>query len=123
MCAARMLTMSDLLDQKRVEDLLKLCRSVPDYSIQSLVAEFLKSTASVVLQIQQNKNEVDAENMPKLLHALKGASMTIGAARLLDLSKQAEALSKKKVDGSLPDVIDKISKTYEETKLALLQLS
>lgn len=114
-------TKEDLLDLSIIQGLKEMNDDENDFfkEILDLYNEQFPELYNKIVQTARNN---DLESLSKNAHALKGASLNIGAKELAGICKTIELNSKNGISEGTDDLIEKIQQVYKITLDAMNSL-
>jgi CheY-like chemotaxis protein len=108
------------LDRDVLGSLLKQTKDRPEFA-DMLIDQFVAEATGVLEQMRTAVRSVDAENVRRASHRLRGASQTMGANRLAALSAQMEGhAGRTPLRGAVLNVLmDEIERAFRDVQDAL----
>ncbi|MCE1166117.1 MAG: Hpt domain-containing protein [Bacteroidetes bacterium] len=108
----------DLLDLSIIQGLKEMNDEENDF-FKEILGLYNEQYPELYGKIKQSAISNDLESLSKTAHALKGASLNIGAKELAAVCKTVELNSKNGVTEGIPDMIEKIQHVYVLTMNAM----
>jgi HPt (histidine-containing phosphotransfer) domain-containing protein len=105
----------DLVDMTVLDELLVL----DEADLRELVELYVGDVVSQLGHIRAALDVEDAGAISAAAHRIKGASLSIGAARMATLSSDVETAAKEGALGTVPELVTSLEADLDPTKAAL----
>ena len=115
----RVTTDGPAISEEAIEQILELDRLNGGGVFARFARTFLESVPATLEQLRSAVRDDDAAAIAAAAHALKGASLNIGAEPMANLSGELRALAQEGKTESAPSLTDKLDDLYVEVKAAL----
>ena len=108
----------DLLDMSIIQGLKEMNDDDNDF-FKEILDLYNEQYPDLFKKIVSNANSKDLDSLSKTAHALKGASLNIGAKELASVCKTIELNSKNGISEGVDELISKIQIVYKQTMDAM----
>jgi two-component system, sensor histidine kinase RpfC len=107
-----------LIDLNSLDSLYLMAKEETTF-IKDLFDGYIRDTIATIDQLTISAKNDEYQNIAELAHALDGSSRSIGAKRLSKIADKIYKLTNSQQRHSIPEHINELNFTFDETKLAL----
>ena len=113
-----------LLDVGKIEALLKLQTPKRPTFFSDLVVKYLAHTEERIGELEIAARERDRGTVREVAHALKGSSLTIGAAKLGKLASHLQLMAETEADEiAVSEAVQELKNVFQQTKPKIAEVS
>jgi HPt (histidine-containing phosphotransfer) domain-containing protein len=108
-----------VLDHTALDELMEMVGGDPDF-LTEMIDTFLEETPGLISDIQAAATAADAGALRRAAHTLKSNSLTFGAVRLGELSREIEERAARSQIGDIGELIELVVEEYPAVAAALM---
>ena len=112
----------DLIDFNIIQNLKELGGDDGDEFFKEIIGLYKEQYPVLLLQIKNYLNNKDYQNLSKSAHALKGASLNIGAKEIASVCKTIEINAKTDIQEGYTELIENLELTHSLTFIEIDKL-
>jgi HPt (histidine-containing phosphotransfer) domain-containing protein len=106
------------LDHAALDTLMEMVGNDPSF-LAEMIDTFLEEAPGLIADMQTAATSADVDSLRRAAHTLKSNSLTFGAVRLGDLSREIEERAARSQFGDIGDLIDLVVEEYPAVAAAL----
>ena len=107
-----------MLDHSALNILMEMVDNDPTF-LAEMIDTFLEDAPSLISDMQTAATSADVDSLRRAAHTLKSNSLTFGAVRLGDLSREIEERASRSQIGDIGELIDLVVEEYPAVAAAL----
>jgi len=112
----------DLLDFNIIQGLKELGNDVDNSFLTEVIDLYLEQAPGLIMNMKKQFEGKNSLKMSQEAHALKGASLNIGAKKLSEICKSIELKGKADDLEGIPELIKELDEVYEISGVELKKL-
>jgi histidine phosphotransfer protein HptB len=106
------------LDHAALDTLMEMVGDDPSF-LAEMIDTFLEEAPGLISDMQTAATSADVDSLRRAAHTLKSNSLTFGAVRLGDLSREIEERAARSQIGDIGELIDLVVEEYPAVAAAL----